>query len=86
MSKSSEPFVCADCRKDRVNHYGPCPHFAGTSDVPMPTDEEMDAFRRGEEAFNRGSPEDANPYEDHRATMWGFGWISGQVDARKGAR
>lgn len=56
------------------------------SAVRMPSEDEMRAFNRGKEAYGRGSPEHANPYQDvnpNLESFWSFGWAHAQVESRK---
>lgn len=52
--------------------------------IAMPTDAQMDAMKRGKEAFRRESPLNANPYPTSSKLydFWMFGWVSIQVDKR----
>lgn len=48
---------------------------------------EMDAFKRGEAAYHRGSSFTANPFSKEAKNsfwdLWGFGWEAGLCDDRK---
>ena len=44
----------------------------------IPNESELDAFRRGEQAHDRGSEKEDNPYVErgNLSFMWECGWIS----------
>ncbi len=70
----------------RNGHPNPVDTFRLTGMTPeIPDKQEMDAFDRGCEAFNRGAEQDANPYFDNHLlrSFWFFGWLSKCEDAKK---
>jgi hypothetical protein len=46
----------------------------------MPTKEEMNAYKLGEDAFKRDMPKNCNPYPENSTCyeFWKLGWLHGE--------